>query len=77
MAKVHEKLALNAKREKIKDDETFFSKKAAEMLDAYVKLMQIGKIEDLKEEKQYMLELFGHDNSKWPDVVLRKFEPIL
>lgn len=77
VAKVHEKLALNAKREKIKDDETFFSKKAAEMLDAYVKLMQIGKIEDLKEEKQYMLELFGHDNSKWPDAVLRKFEPIL
>lgn len=77
VAKVHEKLALNAKREKIKEDETFFSNKAAEMLNAYAKLIEIGRIEDLKEEYQYMLELFGGDHSKWPDAVLKKFEQIL
>ncbi|CAI3804423.1 hypothetical protein [Rheinheimera sp. MM224] len=77
VGKVHEKLALNAKREKIKDDETFFSNKAAEMLSAYTKLMEIGRIEDLKEEFQQMLAVFGNDYGKWPDTVLKKFEPIL
>lgn len=77
VAKVHEKLALNAKREKIKEDETFFSNKAAEMLNAYTKLMEIGRIEDLKEEYQQMLAVFGNDHGRWPDTVLKKFEPIL
>ncbi|NRQ44487.1 hypothetical protein HRH59_18260 [Rheinheimera sp. YQF-2] len=77
VGEVHQKLALNAKREKIKDDETFFSSKAAEMQDAYMKLIEIARIEDLKEEYPYMLELFGPDHSKWPDAVLKTFEPIL
>jgi|AntDeeMinimDraft_8_1070380.scaffolds.fasta_scaffold00323_3 hypothetical protein len=77
VGKVFEKLALNAKRENKVEDELFFTGRAKDMDDSYLKLMEVGKIEDLKAEYHEMLELFGRDHSKWPASILKKFDTIL
>ncbi|PYE35594.1 hypothetical protein DFP83_101483 [Idiomarina fontislapidosi] len=77
VGKVFEKLALNAKRANKVEDEVFFTGRAREMEDSYLKLIDVGKTDDLKREFKEAIEVFGEDHNCWPEVLKRKFQPII
>jgi hypothetical protein len=74
VSRIYGKLALNAKREKNLEDETFYKNLANEIYESYDELREKGAEEDLKSEYLYISELWGSDVSRWPSSLKERFK---
>ncbi len=73
MSNIYNKLALNAKREKLIHDELKFQHIADDEFEKYEINLKLGNIRNFEQEKTEILRIFGSDKSTWPKVILEKF----
>lgn len=74
---IYRKMALCAKREKCKHDESRYSNLSQEYQFKYSELLKLGEQTSLQLEYNQTVEIFGPDTKKWPDIFKRKFKKIV
>jgi hypothetical protein len=74
---IYKKMALCAKREKLKSDESRFNNLTQEYKTKYAELFELGERKSFQLDYQKTIEVFGSDSEKWPDIFKVKFQSIL
>lgn len=70
---IFDKLRLNAKREKLLDDEIRFKTLSEQHFLKYQNLLNVGENRDFHNQYCNIRDLFGNDSSSWPQSILTKF----
>nr|BAM75715.1 hypothetical protein [uncultured microorganism] len=74
---IYKKMALCAKREKLKSDESRFNDLTQEYKTKYSELLELGEQTSLQLDYKKAVKKFGSDTHKWSDTVKRKYQSIL
>lgn len=74
---IYKKMALCAKREKFKSDESRFNDLTQEYKTKYTELLELGERTSLELDYKKAVKTFGSDTLKWPDIIKRKYQNIL